>query len=77
MKIPNKYLPCYNVVRTVIARPSQILSVSFTINTVHITIDGGATVSFITLEKAKSLQMVIHKTSQDAIQLKLMVFLNL
>ena len=68
MKIPNKYLPCYNVVRTVIARPSQILSVSFTINTVHITIDGGATVSFITLEKAKSLQMVIHKTSQDAIQ---------
>ena len=37
-------------------------------DTVHITIDGGATVSFITLTKAKSLNMKILKTSQDAIQ---------
>jgi len=37
-------------------------------DTVHITIDGGATVSFIMLTKAKSLNMKILKTSQDAIQ---------
>ena len=51
-----------------LARPSQILSVLFTENTVHITIDGGATVSFITVEKAKSMKMTIYETSQDAIQ---------
>ena len=34
----------------------------------HVTIDGGATVSFITWAKAKSLDMNILKTSQDAIQ---------
>ena len=36
-------------------------------NTVHITINGGATVSFITVAKAKSLKMKIHQTLQDAI----------
>ena len=32
------------------------------------TIDGGATASFINVAKAKSLKMKIHQTSQDAIQ---------
>ena len=48
--------------------PSQVISVFLDKLVVHVTLDSGATVSFITMSEASRLGITVHKASQLANQ---------
>ena len=52
----------------VVSYPSQVISVYLDKKVVHLTMDSGATVSFITLSEASRLGFTIQKASQLANQ---------
>ena len=69
MKSISKHLPwTKNKCRRVVSYPSQVISVYAGNKVAHITIDSGATVSFIIESEAKRLGYIIEKASQLARQ---------
>ena len=69
MKSISKHLPwTKNSCRKIVSYPSQVISAYVDNKVIHITIDSGATVSFIIESEAKRLGMKIEKASQLARQ---------
>ena len=65
INVPPKY---FNDINRITSRQSQVLTVYYKLNTLHITIDNGATVAVLSKEEATRLNIAIKKTSMTAVQ---------